>query len=78
MRNENNENKEKMLFSYENKKRKCETMFIEKRERVILLFLLILIPTPIDDFPEKCVLSDKKEKLVLPFSHFNNLFLSTL
>jgi hypothetical protein len=51
MRNENNENKEKMLFSYENKKRKCETMFIEKRERVILLILLILIPTPIDDLP---------------------------
>jgi len=29
-------------------------------------------------YPEKCVLSDKKENLVLPFSHFNNLFLSTL
>ena len=51
MRNENKENKEKMLFSYENKKRICETTFIEKRERVILLFLLILIPTPIDDLP---------------------------
>ena len=29
-------------------------------------------------YPGKSVLSDKKENLVLPSSHFKNLFLSTL
>ena len=51
MRNENNENKEKMKFSYEKKMRICETKFIEMRERDILNILNILIPTPIDDLP---------------------------
>ena len=74
MRNENIENMENLKFSYEKKMRICETKFIEKREIFSIFSFLRLSMI----YPEKCVLSDKKENLVLPFSHFDNLFLSTL
>ena len=68
-------NMQNLIFRSTLKSRIWITQFIEKWERYILHILHIL---RIDDLPEKCILSDKKENLVLPFSHFEYLFLSTL
>ena len=55
-----------------NTKNENEINYLQICERVIFFFCVMMI------YPEKRVLSDEKENLVLLYSHFVNLFLLTL
>jgi len=52
-------------------------VYREEREIFFIFFIFCIFFVSMI-YPEKCVLSDKKENLVLTFSNFEHLFLSTL